>query len=393
MARLLHTVQQELIITPSPLFDPRHCVAQRCAAAVMLLVLLAGPWLTVRAETVDAFVARLPVADGEQLDLDAAFEQALEQVLVKLSGSPEQVALLAELDGLGAAGPLVIQRGFVTGGESEQRLLEVRFSEAATRQRLTELGLPIWPLERPTTLVWAVIDRGGDRSFLGSGADDEEILQLLTDAAEVRAIPLLLPLLDLEDLRQVSITDVWGGFVDAVRQASDRYEPNQVMLIRAFKVVGNAGAFRPRTTDREQWATRWVVRGDGFYERWESRGADLAESINRGMAEMAGRMGRRFAVIPELEGTPAVQIRVYGIRQPAEYSQVLKYLAELSVVNSADPVTVTPDYVDFSIDSPAGLSGFTQAVDRGRTLQALAGRVPAGVDRVYQLATAGRGGG
>ena len=59
------------------------------------------------------------------------------------------------------------------------------------------------------------------------------------------------------------------------------------------------------------------------------------------------------------------------------------------MVSAADPFRVTPDYVDFLVESPTGQEGFVQAVARGRLLESHRGRVPLDVDLAYRLSGPG----
>ena len=53
-------------------------------------------------------------------------------------------------------------------------------------------------------------------------------------------------------------------------------------------------------------------------------------------------------------------LRVYGIDSAERYGAVVSYLNRLSVVRSADPIGVTPEFVDLRLESSAGATGLTR---------------------------------
>jgi len=70
--------------------------------------------------------------------------------------------------------------------------------------------VPIWGKQRPSTLVWLVVEDEGGRRLIGTD-EESEYLSVLKERASVRGIPMLIPLLDLEDNARLKPSDVWGG--------------------------------------------------------------------------------------------------------------------------------------------------------------------------------------
>lgn len=105
------------------------------------------------------------------------------------------------------------------------------FDRARLRAELQAAEVPVWVGSRPALLVWVVLERGERRMLLGSGMDEESVLASLRDWAVARDLPLLFPLADLQDRRQVHIADVVGGVTEALAGPSQRYDPDGVMLV------------------------------------------------------------------------------------------------------------------------------------------------------------------
>lgn len=318
------------------------------------------------AEGFEPFVGRVAAADLPAGSLDEGFDAALLQVLGKLSGHPQQVQALAEAGRLGPVAPLVMVHRFVERGtgDERQRWLEVQFDSTLTNDRLRDLGLPVWPLERPATLVWVAVERDGQRSLLGLQETDAVLLDVMAEGAASAGVPLLQPLLDLQDRQLVNVSAVWGGFADQLSAASERYGARQLLLGRSYLSGGT-------------WTTRWLLSGMSRSQRWETRGLSLESTLAAGMARLAAAMASEAAIAPEEFSGRLLRIRVHGVSSAGGYGLVMKYLTGLSVVDRLETVSVFGDYLDFNLSSNVGLRGLQQALAAGDVLRPRPGSVSA----------------
>jgi hypothetical protein len=150
----------------------------------------------------------------------------------------------------------------------------------------------------------------------------------LLDAAAARGLPLVLPLVDAEDLQLVNFADLWGDFTDPVLEASRRYRADAVLIGRA------------RGSDPETAQVRWsLLIGD---ERIDWNG-----SVASGPDEAAELLAARLAAGP---GTArAMLVAVDGIDSLASYGNVTQYLSALSNVDACEVVEVSGDRVLYNL--------------------------------------------
>jgi len=285
----------------------------RAALAYLLLlagVAMAGPAGAARMP--DIYTASVPMAgEGDEVRR-AAFSDALARVLVKATGradAAQEIRVFTE--------PAVMVQQFrrEPGGG-----LWVRFDAAAVRRTLESNGITVWGDDRPLTAVWLAFDMGnGERDVLastpGEGASAALRRELL-ESAQARAVPLVLPLRDSEEISQVSFSDVWGDFSGRVAQASRRYGADAVL-------IGRARAYPAGLTD-VQWTL--LVAED----RLEWRG-----SLADGPAGLAERLARRLVVEGSAGVAPdTIRLVVTGVGNMQQYGAVLAYLSNLSVVEA-----------------------------------------------------------
>ncbi len=208
----------------------------------------------------------------------------------------------------------------------ESLVLEVRFDPRAVERALLEQGLPLWGHTRPLTLAWVVVQEGGQRRLINEDNAHSLLAAMRRESAE-RALPLSFPLLDLEDQMALSVTDVWGGFVDRIMAASARYGAEAVLVGRLY---------RDLTTHR--WQGRWfLLEGGRVVDRWVVSGP-LDWVAAEGVARTADVLAARYA--QRLDRSEGVRLWVTGVTGLADYARVQRYVEGLTVVERVQPVEV-----------------------------------------------------
>ena len=246
----------------------------------------------------------------------AATQAAMAGLLVRLTGERGVASDPLVLPLIESAERFVEQWGYATAED-----VVVTFDGEAVEAQMRRLNLPLWGTERPLTLAWVVFDSGrGQRSIVGVAAEEEDaegpdpvafLRDMIEETAAERGVPLLLPLLDAEDLAALSVADVWGGFNDQIERASQRYGADAILVGR-LRASGNAIAAR--------WS---LITGDSFAER---RG-----TVRDGIDWLADTYAAQYAVTG---GAQLRRILVSDIRSFDDYGRVMAFMEQLSLVES-----------------------------------------------------------
>ena len=309
--------------------------------------------LVANAERVDPFLVTVEVPDRSAASRRPALRQALHLVLVGLSGQVSLVRTLQQQSRRPFQDQWVQQFRYLESpastGSPPGLSLEVRFNSAMIGQLADQLKLPKWPLERGVTLMWVAMDNGVERELLGAAAEHQQISKSALGVAAGRKMPLLMPLMDLDDIRQVSFSDVWGGFFDQVSLASTRYGAQYLLLGRVFR------------TGRG-WGGQWQLQ-DGHQEvRWSVQGSDEMAVIAAAIEHVAEWLGQRHAVLASARTDQLLRMRLEGVRDLGDYARILRYLGGLSVIESVTPYRISPETMELSIRSNAGVDAIRQAL-------------------------------
>lgn len=296
---------------------------------IAVLVLTLAVATGAHAATVrDLYVATVPLATRTPDPPPEAVRAALAAVLVKLSGRRDVVYEPRAIELLADAQRYVQQTGFTASGE-----LRVGFEPAALRQYMLASGLPLWGDDRPAVLLWLAVDvTGAERTIIGS--DDELGVQdALKKIAGERGLPLQFPLLDAEDLARLQFGDVWGGFDEALLEASARYGVDAVLIGRA---TGPA---------LDQLTVDWRLLHAGDVEEWQG-------SLFDGVERTADVLASRYASV-SAGAAQAMRVSVTGIDSGQAYGRLLAYLRGLTLVSEVRVERVAGERVEVTLTTMA----------------------------------------
>jgi hypothetical protein len=320
-----------------------------------MLVLAFVAWPAWAVEVASLYTAQVPLDQEEDDPRAAAYEMALADVLLRVSGSelagdPEMIEALFP-----QPSAYIVQ--FRPGADDT---LWVSFDGEAIGRVLRQAGQTVWGSDRPLTLIWLAVDWGqGEREILTADDPDRSrdesrsidrnrlLRQRILDAAERRGLPVAFPLVDTIDLQNLSFSDIWGGFDDPLITASERYEADAILVGRA----------RPQSGQRNRWSFYFA----GEERSWTGE-PELIISL------VADLLGAEFAISGSAVAE-TVDVAVAGIGTVAAYADVEKLLAELSVVEQLGVIEVEGDRVIFRLTALGGRERLRRALQFSRLIE------------------------
>ncbi|MGB0721423.1 MAG: DUF2066 domain-containing protein [Gammaproteobacteria bacterium] len=311
------------------------------------------------------------VSDQQAEERTRALRAALAEVFVRVSGrsdAPRDENLIAALNN---AVNYALQYRYerVSGADGGQALvMRIRFDPTSVDALLRSSSVPVWGRERPATLVWLAVDDGGRRVV--SAEEEQGLAKALRQVAERRGLPVLMPLMDLEDRRSVSFSDLWGGFSDRVGAASQRYATEQVLLVRLSRSASGG------------WQGRFSRKAAGQQQVWEQAGGTAEDALSRGLEVFADDLAAEYATVSS--GIAFVTLGVDGVTNLRDYGRVMAYLSGLSAVNGVGLTQVGPDAVLLSVQVRGDAPLLFKVIGLGNVLAA-ATEADSGVPRFSLL--------
>lgn len=204
----------------------------------------------------------------------------------------------------------------------EQRFINVSFAENLINQLLVSADIPIWDSNRPSVLVWMVLqDPSGEREMLTADSHPQ-IMALIRDFASRRGVPIIFPLLDFEDRRSLGEDQVWALETDAIRAASARYGADSVLAGRVYFTAGG------------EMVGLWQFLFQDQVEIFDGFDSDLQNYLFAPLNRITSQLAGYFAITPESTRRQQVALRVDGVDNLQAYSGLLNYLGNLGLVES-----------------------------------------------------------
>ena len=314
--------------------------------AMLVLAFVTAPAWAV--EVASLYTAQVPLDQEADDARDRAYEAALIEVLLRVSGS--ELSADAERVELLFPNPASYVVRFRPGPDDT---LWVSFDGKSIEDVLRRSGQTVWGGDRPLTVIWLAVDWGqGEREIIS--ADDPQrrvdaarsidrnrlLRQRILDSAERRGLPIVFPLLDTVDLQNVSFSDIWGGFDEALLAASQRYEANSILV----------GRIRPGSGQRNRWS---------YYFGGEER------SWNGEPEVVLNRVGDLLADEFAISGNAALEridLIIAGIDSIEAFAAVQELLSATNLIENFIIAEVEGDRIRYRVEALGGAERLGRAL-------------------------------
>lgn len=306
----------------------------------------------------DLPAARIAVSDQSAGARAEALRAAITQVLVRLTGRAD-IAHAAPVASLMANPQPYLQQYHYEHGEEGRLELITRFDGQSLRRVLIQRGIPIWQAERPPVLVWFAFDSEGEQDLVNA-ATGSQLHEALSRAVAELGIPVIFPLLDSEDRKRVSYSDVADGFSEPVLAASRRYSTELVLMLRIT---------RSRSGN---WQGRWSLYQDGSNTSWESGGVSIEQTLAQGVPVLAANLRSNYTLLPDLATSTRLQLRITGVDSLERFAAVEKLLAGLPGVAAIHLRRAEVDWVSIQLSLNVARSQIEQELAHHPRLEASA---------------------
>lgn len=347
--------------------DKTKCLGPLIQLPLGLFFYLGFMLLASASQVTGLYSAEVPVAGQSSEQRTEGIVRAFAQMLVKVTGN-RQIAQRPELQGDLPLAPHYVQQyryrllsdqtpaANVTDAEAVGRLLMVQFDENAVQRLLRERRLPVWGDNRPSGLVWLGFEGQGQRRVMRP-EDDAQLLNVMTQTADKRGIPLMLPLMDLEDQAGFQVADLWGDFELNIRRASERYSPDLIVTGKLTQLSGGL------------WRASWVLYHGERSSRWQDEGANPSLLTSEGVERVTDILAERYAPVVGEGNLSHVRLWVSGVVDLNQYAAVGRFLQSQSSVEQAEILVAGPDSIIFDLRVRGGVQVLEQGLALGGLIE------------------------
>ena len=288
-------------------------------------------------EVTDLYQDILKVDDKSRDTRLAASRKALLNVLVKVSGdeSADQNRLAQQRTKNISDYMLKFEYDEKANGQLN---LVVKFEARKINELIKELNLPLWGVQRPLVAIWLGIEDNWRRELV-TQESYPQLEQLIYDKAGRRGLPVVVPLLDLQDRRLVGIPEVWGNFSEPVEEASRRYSAERSITARMYQ-----------EPDSETWILDWRFTNDDLFDSNRLEG-DKQQIVGQMIDSLALGLANEYAIDPNAYyEQAAATLTLKGTQSFVDIELAKRRLQSLSVVTQATIMRKTAEFVEFKLN-------------------------------------------
>lgn len=307
----------------------------------------------------DLYITELKATDKTATERKGLFLKGFDQILLKLTDEsniyiePRIKAAKEQID-------KYVSSFSYKDNPGADLQVKIIFNEAMINTLLKAASKPYLSKNRPIILVWLVLDTANGFQLIG---EDEHALFVtkLEQIAARHAIPLILPLLDLEERTKIKVDDVIAGTPIVLEEAAIKYNADVVLV---GKITNFAGFYKGK----------WNILGN-TPSAWETQGKTIDEQYSQLMQALKENLINRYATntqvnIKEMEAaTNVVRIKVAGVNSLENYAKILVYLRGLASVNLVEVVDIATDGATFELHVDGGENAVKKAINLDRFLE------------------------
>lgn len=306
-------------------------------------------------EMTSLYTVEVPLDPRDADAQSSAYRAALAEVLVRVTGS--EAAADADTVATLFPNPARYVTQYRPGPDDT---LIVSLDGEGIERVLRQSGASIWGADRPLTVVWLAVDWGlGEREIVaandpdrlpgdGRSIDRNRLLRERVQAvANRRGLPVVFPLLDIEDMQKIGFIDVWGDFDEPLIEASARYEAESVLV----------GRIRPADPVPPRWT--WYIGEERF--AWPGEPED---AIN----QVADALVARNAVRGD-EEVERVTLTISGIDSVRDFGQMAQYLSNQRAIDSLQIQSVQADRITYDVRVRGGAARLQGILSVSRLLK------------------------
>jgi hypothetical protein len=330
-----------------------------------LLALLLGPLhLPAAAVTVeDLFTVELAVADQTTSLRLESFSEAFKQVIVKVSGSDEALRSPAFKRPIAGSARYVKQFRYINRSSSDDEEIEagrlylrIDFNQQLIESLLRENNFPVWGRERPSSLLVISYDVNENIKLV---ADDStpDLVEALDQAASIHAVPVLFPLMDLEDIALVRISDIVSRQYDNIDTMAMRYAPDALLV---GQIIGRSG---------EGWQGDWEVRFAEQIFKWKFKASSKQTVIDQVIRHLAKILALEYALEDHRRVDQSLLLSVSALNGIESLIVVQNYLQSLSVVDSVRVAMINKDVITYRLKLRNDPEDLQRLIDFGEILE------------------------
>ncbi|QYJ80572.1 DUF2066 domain-containing protein [Shewanella acanthi] len=284
--------------------------------------------------------ADVPVSSRDNGERSQALRKTLEKVIIKNTGSAQSLQNGVIQSQLANPDALLSQYGYFE--QNGQLSLKASFEHRRIIALLRQAQLPVWGVQRPLTLFWVALPIDGETALLADSATSDE-RRAFSSFSDDRGIPVLLPMLDLDELMGINPNDVKGMYADIVSSVSGRYQADFLALV---SIEGNPGQFSYRLN---LYTKATIDSGTQPLFTYNGMASTTSQAVTDMMSALGDFYFTKYA-IADTGAQVGSSVTFVNIDKMSQLVEIEKYLKQLSAVKNVTLSRMQGNKVTYSLE-------------------------------------------
>jgi hypothetical protein len=301
----------------------------------------------------------VPVQGQGESERLRAYGEALAAVIVKVAGAETALQNAAVGRALRDAQSYVREVSYrtVSAPQPNTNLISVRFDPKLIDTLLANAGMTVWDKNRPSILLWLSVQGQDGRRELLAADSDHPAIELVKEYARQRGVPILIPLMDFEDRRNLPVDVAWSLDEEAIRRASARYGADSVLSGRVLN------------SPTGDFVGLWQFLFRDNTEVFDSFENNLSGYMSSAMDRVTRVLIKHFAIDRSVSAARArVRMRIDNIKTASAHVALLAYVRDYAVVENAAVKVLDGSSIELDISALGSALLFTEFLSLGRDL-------------------------
>jgi hypothetical protein len=304
----------------------------------------------------------IAVQDQGDAERIRAYREGLTAVILKITGEERHLGNAAVERAVRDAQSYVQEVSYRTESTAQEArtFISVSFDSALVNQMLMSSGVPVWDRDRPAVLLWLSVQNATGQRELLSADSEHPMLEIVREFSRVRGLPVLIPVMDLEDRRNLPADVAWSLDEAAIRNASARYGADAILSGRLLE------------SPNGDLVGLWQFLFRGSAETFDAFERDLSVytlgTLNRVTAQLASHFAFNSLEAP---ANARVTVRVEGMDSATDYVNLMAYMDNLAVVDTVAAALLDGSGIELDVRLSSSAFLFTEFISLGRDLQPL----------------------
>ncbi|CAM4150810.1 DUF2066 domain-containing protein [Pseudoalteromonas byunsanensis] len=301
-------------------------------------------------EVTDLYQSELYVTDKSRDTRVEASKKALYNVIKKLTGRHEGGDSRLIKQAMRSISDYMLKYEYLDGEDGTVKI-RVKFEPTRVEELVRDAQLPLWGNRRPLIAIWLAIEDNFRREFVTQDSYPQ-LERLIYDTASEWGVPVIVPLLDLDDLAKVSVAEVWGNFSEPVELASQRYNAERAITARMFQQRNSSS-----------WQLEWRYTDADMFEMNKLVG-DKQQILIRMVNDFSSELARSYAIDPNVSlATQSTSLVVDNLKTFTSIELAKRQLASLSTVVDVDVIYRSGDLVRFEVKHSSTLEDLVKSLN------------------------------